>query len=41
LQRCAARFDIVEVVWPIDAPWPTITHHTNAFPAEGSGQFFR
>ena len=41
LQRCAARFDIIEVVWPIDAPRPTITHHVNAFPAEGAGQFFR
>lgn len=41
LQRCAARFDIIEVVWPVDASRPTITHHVNAFPAEGSGQFFR
>jgi putative endonuclease len=41
LQRCAARFDIIEVVWPLDAPRPTITHHVNAFPAEGAGQFFR
>ena len=41
LQRCAARFDIVEVVWPLDAPRPAITHHVNAFPAEGVGQFFR
>ena len=41
LQRCAARFDIIEVVWPIDSPRPTITHHVNAFPAEGAGQFFR
>ena len=41
LQRCAARFDIIEVVWPIEAPRPTITHHVNAFPAEGAGQFFR
>jgi putative endonuclease len=36
-----ARFDIVEVVWPKDARRPTIRHHTNAFPAEGRGQFFR
>jgi putative endonuclease len=41
LQRCAARFDIIEVVWPIDASRPKITHHVNAFPAEGAGQFFR
>ncbi len=37
----AARFDIVEVVWPIDARRPTIRHHQYAFPAEGRGQFFR
>lgn len=36
-----ARFDIVEVVWPAEARRPTITHHENAFPAEGHGQFFR
>ncbi|WP_145432118.1 YraN family protein [Lacipirellula limnantheis] len=41
LQCCAGRLDIVEVVWPVDASRPTITHHVNAFPAEGTGQFFR
>lgn len=41
LQKCAARFDIVEVVWPHGVAQPTITHHLNAFSAEGSGQFFR
>jgi putative endonuclease len=41
LLQCPARFDIVEVVWPADARQPAIMHHTNAFPAEGSGQFFR
>lgn len=40
LQKCPARFDIVEVVWPVDARTPTITHHENAFQAEGRGQFF-
>jgi putative endonuclease len=36
-----ARFDIVEVIWPPGARRPTIRHHQNAFPAEGTGQFFR
>jgi putative endonuclease len=36
-----ARFDIVEVVWPLAARRPAITHHENAFAAEGAGQFFR
>ena len=36
-----ARFDIVEVLWPASARRPNITHHQNAFPAEGRGQFFR
>ena len=36
-----ARFDIVEVVWPLAARCPEIRHHPNAFPAEGHGQFFR
>ena len=36
-----ARFDIVEVIWPIEQRRPQIQHHQNAFPAEGSGQFFR
>lgn len=36
-----ARFDIIEVVWPIDALRPTIRHHQSAFAAEGHGQFFR
>jgi putative endonuclease len=41
LLDCPARFDIIEVLWPADAKRPTIRHHENAFPAEGSGQFFR
>ncbi len=36
-----ARFDIVEVIWPVDARRPQILHHPNAFAAEGRGQFFR
>lgn len=36
-----ARFDIVEVLWPIDCRRPAIEHHENAFPAEGRRQFFR
>jgi putative endonuclease len=35
------RFDIVEVVWPVDVRRPTIRHHQSAFEAEGRGQFFR
>lgn len=41
LLECAARFDIVEVVWPLAARRPTIRHHKNAFPAEGRGESFR
>jgi putative endonuclease len=36
-----ARFDIIEVVWPVTARRPTLRHHQNAFSAEGRGQFFR
>lgn len=36
-----ARFDIVEVIWPIEQRRPQIVHHKNAFSAEGRGQFFR
>jgi putative endonuclease len=36
-----ARFDIVEVIWPVASRRPAIRHHLNAFPAEGQGQFFR
>jgi putative endonuclease len=36
-----ARFDIVEIVWPATERRPQIQHHRNAFPAVGSGQFFR
>jgi putative endonuclease len=37
----AARFDIVEVIWPANVRRPTVRHHKNAFSAEGRGQFFR
>lgn len=40
LQKCPARFDIVEVIWPAGNPRPTVVHHLNAFQAEGQGQFF-
>lgn len=36
-----ARFDIVEVVWPLDQNTPVVRHHQGAFTAEGKGQFFR
>ena len=39
LQHCPARFDIVEVVWPVGSKRPTIAHHANAFQAEGRGYF--
>jgi putative endonuclease len=36
-----ARFDVVSIVWPIDAPAPiTITHFQNALEPTGQGQFF-
>ena len=41
LLRYPSRFDIVEVVWPQEQRRPTITHHKNAFLAEGREQFFR
>lgn len=41
LLECPARFDIVEVIWPEGVRRPQIRHHKNAFPAEGTGQFFR
>jgi putative endonuclease len=41
LLEYASRFDIIEVVWPVSAKRPTITHHRNAFQAEGRGQFYR
>lgn len=37
-----ARFDVVEIVWPVEQRRPsTIRWHRNAFSAEGRGQFFR
>ncbi len=36
-----ARFDVVSIVWPVDAPAPlAITHFQNAFEPTGQGQFF-
>ena len=36
----AARFDVVEVIWPEAAHRPEIRHFPNAFPAVGHRQFF-
>ena len=41
LLEYASRFDIVEVIWPVEQRQASIEHHRNAFPAEGQGQFFR
>lgn len=36
-----ARFDVVSIIWPVEAPAPTaITHFQNAFEPTGQGQFF-
>lgn len=40
LLECAARFDIISVVWPRDAKKPAIKHYRNAFEAQGVGQMF-
>jgi hypothetical protein len=36
----ASRFDVVAIIWPVDAARPTIEHYKNAFAPVGSGQFF-
>jgi putative endonuclease len=41
LLKYAARFDVVAITWPRDTHQPVIEHYQNAFPAVGSGQFFR
>ena len=41
LLNSPARFDVVEVIWPLDREQPEIRHHQSAFAAEGRGQFFR
>jgi putative endonuclease len=40
LLNCAARFDLVAILWPEDARRPTIEHIQDAFSAVGTGQFF-
>ena len=36
-----ARFDVVAITWPAEAPRPTsIEHFKNVFEAAGRGQFF-
>lgn len=35
-----SRFDIIEVIWPLEAPKPTICHLQNAFSPVGRGQFY-
>jgi putative endonuclease len=36
-----SRFDVVSVVWPVDAREPQIEHIVNAFEAVGRGQMWR
>jgi putative endonuclease len=36
-----SRFDVVSVVWPVDAREPVIEHIVNAFEAVGRGQMWR
>jgi putative endonuclease len=36
----AARFDVIEVVWPLDRRAPEVRWHRNAFAAEGAASFF-
>jgi putative endonuclease len=36
-----SRFDVVSVVWPVDAREPAIEHIVNAFEAVGRGQMWR
>ena len=40
LLECAARFDVVAVVWPPGARRPRIEHEKNAFEPVGRGQLF-
>lgn len=39
LLECAARFDVVEVIWPPGKHRPTIRHLIDAFPAVGKGLY--
>ncbi len=40
LLEYAARFDVIEVIWPAGERHPTVRHLQNAFPAVGKGQFY-
>jgi putative endonuclease len=40
LLNYAARFDVVAITWPDNAPKPMIEHFKNAFSPVGAGQFF-
>jgi putative endonuclease len=35
-----SRFDIVEIIWPVDAKQPEIRHIVDAFQAVGKGQLY-
>ena len=38
LLECAARFDVLAISWPANAPEPSIVHYANAFEATGRFQ---
>ncbi|PQO40814.1 YraN family protein [Blastopirellula marina] len=40
LGNCAARFDVIAIVWPGDQAKPTINHIENAFEPTGQFQMF-
>jgi putative endonuclease len=41
LLQYTSRFDVVAIDWPAGARRPTVEHFVDAFPAVGTGQFFR
>ncbi|MEW4565630.1 YraN family protein [Bremerella sp. JC770] len=40
LGNCAARFDVIAIVWPDDRAKPRVTHIENAFEPTGQFQMF-
>jgi putative endonuclease len=40
LLDCSARFDVLAISWPADAPEPSIVHYPNAFEATDRFQMF-
>ena len=40
LDNCAARFDVISLVWPADAKRPEVRHFENAFQPTGQFQMF-